>query len=124
VNVFESASHLAGNGQLVLQISEPAVAYGLTQVFSFEELHDHEWPMPFIFAAIVNAQNVVVNDVSYNAGFSQESILELRIRNAFGRKNFHGDSAPDHGVASAVHVRHPAAQKFLQFVLADAGWKL
>src|ERR1019366_9859133 len=75
-------------------------------------------------AEIVNADDVFVVEVAGGAGLGEEAGLGfLILRGSFG-EDLDGHGTAHHRVHGAIDVRHPAAEKFLQFVFADAGWEL
>src|ERR1019366_376890 len=124
MNVFEGASDLEGDSQLVAELTRVAALDGVTEVFALEMLHHHERALLVVFAEIVNTEDVVVGDVAGHARLGQEAGLGFGILAAGFGENLDGHGAADDGIAGAVHVGHPAAQELFELVLADSGGKL
>ena len=124
VDVCQRARHLRGDLQFVAQIAGVPVAQGVAQILAAQELHHHEGPVLIVFAEIVNAEDVVVGEAPGHARFGQKSLLDVAVLAAGIGQNLDRHGAPDQRIASPVDVRHPAAQEFLQLVLADSRGKV
>ncbi len=75
VDVFRGARHLQRRLELALQIASVAVLDGVAQILAAQEFHHHERAMLFVFAEIVNAEDVVVGDVAGHARLGQKASL-------------------------------------------------
>ncbi len=73
-----------------------------------------------VFAAEVNAGDVVVVEHGRGAAFLLEAVHALRVACSFGRQNLQRDDAPESGVACFQHRGHAAgADGFDEFVVSQ-----
>jgi hypothetical protein len=124
MNVSERFRHLQSDPQLCLQVPKLTVADGLTEIYSPQELHDHEGTLPVVLAEVVNADHVVVVDIASQAGFLQETRFHIRIGGSRVREYLDRYRASDDRVAGAVDFRHATAKICFKLVFSYAGGKL
>src|ERR1022692_2384502 len=121
MDVLESARDLHRDLELLADATGTAAFDGMAKVLAIEEFHHHERVMLVVLAEIIDAEDVIVRDVAGHTGFGQETLFGFGVFAAGLGEDLERDGAADHGIASAVHMRHASAQEFLQFVFADSG---
>ena len=78
-DVLQRPRHLQRDLELVCRSPVLPVPDGVAQILAAQKLHHHERAMLFVFAEIVNAEDVVVREVAGHARFGQETRLDLFI---------------------------------------------
>ena len=108
VNEIQSAGDLQGDLEFVAQVARMAVPDGLPQVFTLQELHDHEQALLRVGAEIVNGDHVVVGRLGGGARFGQEAVAGGGIPRCRLDQDFHRHRSSDDRVEGLVDVGHPA----------------
>jgi len=80
--------------------------------------------MLVVLAEVIDTQDVIVRDIAGHAGFGQEALLGFGVLATGFGEDLESHGTADHGIASAIHVRHASTEEFLEFVFADSGGKL
>jgi hypothetical protein len=108
--------------EALLHTGEASGADGVPHVRPLQVLHHDEGP-PQVFAIVEHADDVLVLDVACQARLVQEPGLGLGIGAGVRSKDLHHHRAIDDCIVRAIDVRHSAAKKLKQFILADGCWQ-
>src|ERR1051326_7004136 len=120
VDILQRVSYLKGDPDLAFQIAGMAILDGVPQVLADQKFHHHVRALMFVFAEIVNPQDVIVYDVACHAGFGKKPGLGFCILATLVGENLDGHRAANYRVPRPVDVRHAAAQKLLDLVFANS----